>query len=175
MITDDNKIKTVCFIGHRKIEVTDNLEQELTEYIEYLILNENVKVFLFGSRSEFDNLCYDVVSKLKEKYPDIKRVNVRCTYEYLPDMYMKFYLEDYEESIYPKECINSGKISYVRRNQAMVDDSDYCIFYYNENYLPPRRKYAKRCVTDYQPKSGTALAYHYAEQKKKIIKNFYKK
>ena len=70
MITDDNLIKIVCFIGHRKIEITANLEQELTEYIEYLILNKNVKIFLFGSRSQFDNLCYDIVTKLKEKYPD---------------------------------------------------------------------------------------------------------
>ena len=167
--------KRVCFIGHRKIIVTEELKNNLTEYIEYLINDENVRVFLFGSRSQFDDLCYDIVSELKEKYPDIKRVYVRHCYEIISDWYKKYLLEGYEETFYPKECKNAGKISYVRRNQAMIDKSDYCIFYYNENYLPPRRKKTNADLLDYQPKSGTALAYHYAEQKKKIIKNFYKK
>ena len=78
-----------------------------------------------------------------------------------------------QEEVEHKTKWTSGRASYVERNQAMIDKSDYCIFYYNEDYLPPRRKYSKRCITDYQPKSGTALAYHYAEQNKKIIKNFY--
>jgi len=55
----------------------------------------------------------------------------------------------------------------------MIDDSDYCLFYYNEQYVPPKRKTAGG-LGDYQPKSGTAIAYKYAKRKKKIIKNFYK-
>lgn len=65
----------------------------------------------------------------------------------------------------------SGKASYVERNQAMINDSDYCIFYYDKNYQPGMRKYSKRSIGYYQPKSGTALAYAYARQKKKIIIN----
>lgn len=57
----------------------------------------------------------------------------------------------------------------------MIDKGDYCIFYYDENYLPSKRKKFKICALDYQPKSGTSLAYKYAEQKKKNIKNFYSK
>ena len=56
----------------------------------------------------------------------------------------------------------------------MIDQSDFCIFYYDENYLPPRRKKANADLLDYQPKSGTAVAYNYSLQKKKQIKNFYK-
>ncbi len=47
----------------------------------------------------------------------------------------------------------------------MIDDSDYCIFYYNPDYKPPRRKYSKRSVGDYQPKSGTEVAFDYAKRK----------
>ena len=166
--------KICCFIGHRKIERTVELKQAIYNYVESFIVNENVKIFLFGSRSQFDDLCYKVVSELKEKYPDIKRVYVRSCYEYVSDMYMKYLLEGYEETIYPKECKNSGKISYLKRNQAMIDQSDYCLFYYNENYLPPKRKWARRDLFEYQPKSGTALAYKYAQQKKRYIINFYK-
>ena len=165
--------KIVCFIGHRKIVITFDLEKKLTEYIEYLIVNENVKVFLFGSRSEFDNLCYDIVSKLKEKYPYIKRIYFRSCYEKISDSYEKFLIEIYEGAIYLKECKGSGKSTYIKRNQTMIDNSDFCIFYYNQDYLPPKRKCRKKDLFDYQPKSGTAIAYKYAKQKKKTIKNFY--
>ena len=73
----------------------------------------------------------------------------------------------YEEEFEHKTKYTSAKASYVERNQAMIDDSDYCVFYYDENYEPEMRKYSKRSIGYYQPKSGTALAYSYAKQKKK--------
>ena len=66
---------------------------------------------------------------------------------------------------------NAGKASYVERNQEMIKKSDFCVIYYDERYLPPRRKNSRRELTDYQPKSGTAVAYNYAI-KKKIINYF---
>ena len=61
---------------------------------------------------------------------------------------------------------SAGKASYVERNQDMINASDYCVFYYDPQYQPPRRKYSKRSVGDYQPKSGTELAFDYANQRK---------
>ena len=168
------KVKICCFIGHRKIDVTVELKQAIYNYVESLVVNENVKIFLFGSRSQFDDLCYEVVSELKEKYPDIKRVYVRSNYEIISDFYKNYLLSSFEDTFYPKECKNSGKISYLKRNQTMIDQSDYCLFYYNENYLPPKRKWARRDLFEYQPKSGTALAYKYTQQKKKMTYNLFK-
>ena len=53
----------------------------------------------------------------------------------------------------------------------MIDTSDYCVFYYDENYEPEIRKYTKRSIGYYQPKSGTAIAYAYAKRKKKFLIN----
>ena len=53
----------------------------------------------------------------------------------------------------------------------MIDKSNVCIFYYDENYLPPRRRNAKRDIADYQSKSGTKIAYDYAKTKNKKIIN----
>ena len=61
----------------------------------------------------------------------------------------------------------AGKASYVERNQAMIDNSDYCVFYYDSSYQPKPKK------NDYQPKSGTAIIYAYAQQKKKNIVNLF--
>lgn len=47
----------------------------------------------------------------------------------------------------------------------MIDNSSYCVIYYDENYMPPRRKNSRRDLFDYQPNSGTKLAYDYAVKK----------
>lgn len=166
-----HSIKKCCFVGHRKIEITDELEKRVYDYIENLIVNENVKVFLFGSKSQFDDLCYDIVSNFKEKYSGIKRVYIRSQYEFIDESYEKYLLEFYEETYFPERCKGAGKISHVVRNQAMIDYSDFCLFYYDENYTPPQRKWSRRDLFAYQPKSGTALAYKYAKQKRKEVIN----
>ena len=66
---------------------------------------------------------------------------------------------------------NAGKASYVERTQEMIKKSDFCIMYYDKNYTPPRRRNSKRDLTDYQPKSGTKIAYDYAVKKGLVISN----
>ena len=69
---------TATFLGHRKINKTDKLKNRLREEIIDLIINEQVKTFLFGSKSEFDALCLDVVTELKEEYGSIKSIVISC-------------------------------------------------------------------------------------------------
>lgn len=161
---------SVCFIGHRKINNTPELRERLQIILQELI-DTGTTNFIFGDHSAFDDLCYDLVTELKERYPAIKRINFRKDYEDTDDYTMQFLISGYEESICPKGVGNAGRASYVERNQAMIRESDVCIFYYDENYLPSRRKTSRRDLFDYQPKSGTAVAYAYAESKKKKIIN----
>ena len=168
---DTDKEKTCCFFGHRKIDETEELKNKLSEIIENLIVNENVDTFLFGSKSQFDDLCHKIVTELKEKYPHIRRVYIRSAFQHIPDWYEDSLLEYYEETYFPEKIENSGRASYVERNQEMINKSDFCVVYYDENYLPPRRKNSRRDLTDYQPKSGTKVAYDYAVRKRKEIIN----
>lgn len=80
-------------------------------------------------------------------------------------------LQHYEDTYFPEHVENEGRASYVERNREMINKSDFCVIYYDENYLPPRRKNSRRDLFDYQPKSGTAGAYDYAVKKKKKIIN----
>ena len=84
---------------------------------------------------------------------------------------MGYILRDFEDTYVPKGVENAGIARYVERNQAMINASDYCIFYYNPDYLPPRRKYSKRSVGDYQPKSGTAIVFDYAKRRNRVVEN----
>lgn len=177
--------KSCCFIGHRKIIETKELKQRLQNTIEKLINKNNVKTFIFGSRSEFDFLCHTIVSKLMSIYPTIERVVYTCKSELavlkhdkteLEQMFSNAFKQDitlceYEKEIEHKTKFTSGKASYIERNKSMMDASDYCIFYYDENYKPKKRKHSKNDVFEYQPNSGTSLAYVYAKQKNKVIIN----
>lgn len=164
------KSYTATFIGHRKIEETEELKNKIYETVENLIVNENVTTFLFGSKSEFDDLCHEIVSELMKKYSYIKRVYVRAEFPQINDEYRNYLLENYEDTYYPESMLGAGKAAYVERNCEMIDKSMYCVVYYKEGYMPPRRRNSRKDLTDYQPKSGTKIAYDYAVKKgKKII------
>ena len=174
------KHKTVCFFGHRNVVRTEELQKRVERVVEDLIERCGVDTFLFGSRSKFDELCHFVVTKLKGKYPQIKRIAYTCKSETcvleserekLEKTYAIFQktavsLLGVEEEFEHKTKYTSGKASYVERNRAMIDDSKYCVFYYDEKYQPVSKK-----NTNSPPKSGTALAYEYAKGKKKEIFN----
>ena len=148
---------TCCFFGHRTIQETEELKSKLIEIIEKLIVEENVNTFLFGSKSRFNSLCLELVTALKEKYPHVKRIYVRAEFPYISEQYKNYLLESYEETYYPEKIINAGKAVYVERNCEMINNSTYCIVYYDEQNAPATRK------------SGTKIALEYAEKKHKSI------
>ena len=176
-----------CFIGHRKVEEEEKVFEKVRSVVGNLIEKENVREFLFGSRSEFDDLCHEVVTGFMKKMTDIKRIKYTCVSEgftleserlRLEKLYSNFlnekvYLRGYEKEVHHKTRLVAGVASYVERNRAMIDDSDVCVFYYNESYLPALRRHSKKDLVPYQPKSGTRLAYDYAKKKHKKIINIF--
>ena len=182
-----NLYKTCCFIGHRVIEITDSLIRRLKVLMETLLVCDNVGIFLFGSNSQFNDIALDIVTDLQKKYPHIKRIAYGCKSEaffwekdkeYYKKLMSNFYNElvdvmTIDEVFDHKTKYTAGKASYVERNQAMIDNSDFCIFFYDEDYLPKKRKKSKKYTSLYQPQSGTKLAYLYAVQKRKKIFNLF--
>ena len=177
-----------CFIGHRKINRTEELTEKLKQTIKNL-LNIGYIRFIFGSRSEFNSLCHSIVTEFKETYPNIIRVSYNTKSEasileekreelersYSEILKREIQLEGFEEIIKDDKMYVSGKASYIERNQLMIDASDLCVFYFNKDYTPPVRnrstKYPFGIWTS--DKSGTAIAYKYAVQKKKQIINVF--
>ena len=149
--------KTCCFFGHREINETEELRTRLCGIIERLIVDEKVDTFLFGSKSRFDSLCLELVSEIKEKYPHVKRVYVRAEFPVIGDDYKAYLLKSYEDTYYPEKIMNSGRAAYVERNHEMIDNSRFCIVYYDEQNAPTTRK------------SGTKIALDYAVKKQKHI------
>ena len=158
-------MKACSFFGHRDTAQTEELKQKVREIVERLIVEEGVDTFLFGSRSKFDELCHIVVTELKEKYPHIRRIAYLCKHEarclvgegekirrtIKTVAGRDIYVGEYEE-IKKSDRVNSaGRASYVERNQWMIDDSDFCIFFIEREV------------------GGSALAYDYAQKYKQAI------
>ncbi len=145
---------TCCFIGHRTIENKPHLYEQVKESVLNLIKTENISTFLFGSKSQFDDLCLEVVTELKNIYPHIKRVYVRAVYDYIEDDYRNYLLTLYDETVYAEKSRNANRLAYIKRNEEMINNSCTCVFYYKYD----------------TPHSGTAIAFKYAQKhKRKII------
>lgn len=164
---------TCCFFGHRKIIWTEELNQQLYTIIENLILEKKVDTFLFGSKSQFNDLCYKIVTEYKEEYCNIKRIYVRAEFPNINDTYKKYLLQRYEDTYYPSSLINAGKSVYIQRNYAMIDKSSFCVIYYDENYLPTERTKTQATLIKHQCNSGTKLAYDYTKRKGIWIENVF--
>ena len=145
---------TCCFFGHRQIIETEDLKIKLCKIIERLIIEENVDTFLFGSKSRFNSLCYELVTEYKEKYPHIKRIYVRAEYLDISQQYKNYLLESYEDTYYPEKIQGAGRAIYIERNYEMIDKSQFCVVYYDEQNAPTTRKSGTKIALDYAIKKG---------------------
>ena len=153
----------ICaFIGHRKVEKTETLKLRLAIIVKNLIIYEGVDTFLFGSKSAFNDLCYDIVTEFKEVFADIRRVYVRSEYEYIDKLYTDYLLTFYEDTYFAEQARNAGYRSYIKRNQEMIDKSDIVVAYCDMCYKPTTRT-----------NSGTKIAMQYAQKKQKRIINVF--
>ena len=125
--------------------------------VENMIIQFGVDTFLFGSKSRFNDICHEIVTQIKGKYPHVKRIYVRAEYQHISDEYKRYLLNDYEDTYYPEQIIGATKSIYVKRNYEMISKSEYCIVYYKQDY--PNKK------------SGTRLAYDCALKNNKTIYN----
>lgn len=150
----------ICsFFGHREIEKTEELISSLTSEI-LKVVDLGCRVFYFGGYGAFDELCYGVVTKIKEEKPelDIRRIYCVSQERYLRKGSRYFKAEDYEEVIYLSPSFDGWYKSIYFRNCAMIDKSDFIIFY-----------------AENRESSGAYKAYKYARNKKeKYIVNLLK-
>lgn len=168
--------KSCAFIGHRNCKITKELKNEVVFIVEELINKEGVLNFLFGSKSVFNDFCHEVVTALMPKYTNIKRVFYTCSSEscilekdrirmenaYFLASGKNIKLLGFEEEVEHKNKYVANVASYIERNYAMIDDCDFVVIYYNENYKVDTSN------------SGTRLAYKYAKKKRKNIINVFK-
>lgn len=146
--------KTVCFSGHRDIDVSDKLFSDLYFALKFQI-ESGKDTFLTGMAKGFDLICGYAVLKLKKEYPHIKLVAVvpcdNQTRGFSPTeliSYKKILKEAHE-------VVQTGKrysaFSMKKRNEYMVANSSVLIC-----YLKKDRSGTKNTVTS-ATKKGLAV------------------
>ena len=152
-----SECKTCSVFGHRKINITKEIEEKLYFIFEELIKN-GCEIFYFGGFGEFDELCHEVITKLKETYTQIKRIYCLSDRRHLKLSKRPCWLknEDYEEFIYIDLDFDWWYQRLYYRNCAIIDKSDVVIFYVEK-----------------REDSGAYKAYKHANRKKKTIFNIY--
>jgi len=151
-------MKKICsFFGHKEIEINENLKIKLKEYIENLIQNEHFDMFYFGGFSNFDDLCWQIVTELKEKHNHIKRIYCLTDQRHLRPSKRPKWLknEDYEDFIYLPLTYEYWVKRIYYRNCEMINSSNLVIFY----------------ITNTE-NSGAFKAMQYAQKKKIKFINF---
>lgn len=145
-------MKSCCFFGHWNAgDVSWPLFDLLIKKIEALIL-DGYGVFYFGSFEIFDLLSYHAVDALQNKYKHIKTICVET-----PANRNGRYADDIksccDETYCPKTEEKPNRLKISHQHQAIINESDYCIFYVKIN-----------CGQAYQ-------ALRYAMRKKKALIN----
>ena len=148
--------KTCSFFGHRKIINGVEIAEEVKAFVEKLIVEEEFTTFLFGEFGEFDEVCFECVSKLKEKYSMISRVCCVADEKELRKGKSQRYLQCYDEIIYLPLSYDYWYKRIYYRNCEIIEKSDFIIFYAEERV-----------------NSGAYKALRYAQRKKKKYMNFF--
>ena len=128
-------VYTVCFFGHRVIDDFQETEKKVEKIIDK-ILNEHEYVeFLIGREGDFDQIVSSAILRYKKK-SELDNCSLtwvmpymKAEYKHNLDSFEKYYdsIELCEQSAnaHPKAAIQI-------RNRAMVDRSDLCVFFVNQ-------------------------------------------
>lgn len=151
--------KICSFFGHRNVEITNELVADTTAEI-LKSLDLGCRIFYFGGYGNFDDLCYKIVTDIKNQNPklDIKRIYCVAQERYLRKKVRYFNREDYDDIVFLIPSFFGWYKSIYFRNCAMIDQSDYVIFFAED-----------------RENSGAYKAYKYAKKQKKHISNIIKK
>ena len=151
---------TICsFFGHSDIDITDELYSATLNTIENII-KEGCRTFYFGGFGDFDELCYKIVSQIKEENePSIKRIYCVLQERELRKLPRGISYGDYDEIIYLVPQFEGWYKRIYFRNCEIINRSDYVVFY-----------------AENRENSGAYKVYTYAKKKKdKTIINLYGK
>ena len=148
----------ITFCGHSLFTKTDDYEQKMLAFFERVAGDDPVDFYL-GGYGDFDDLCYQIVTKIAQEQPQlsIKRIYCVAQERFLRKKVRFFRREDYEEVVYLQPAFEGWYKSIYFRNLAMIGDSAYVIFY-----------------AEAREDSGAYKAYTYAKkQKNKQIVNLF--
>lgn len=110
----------VAFIEPDNYERTSRIIEKLQNGITKLVVKDGIHIFLFSNAGQFDDDCYEIVSKLKSRYPYIERHYYHGCCDY--DRGYVAWMSTFYDNVHfpPKGFV----ISHYLRDCTMVDICD---------------------------------------------------
>ena len=142
--------KICSFFGHRDVNITEQLYANVYTEISKTV-DLGYRTFYFGGYGDFDDLCHKIITNIMDENPElnIKRIYCVAQEKYLRKNVRYFKRENYEDVIYLTPAFEGWYKSIYFRNCAMIDESEFVIFY-----------------CEHKEDSGAYKAYKYAKTKK---------
>ncbi len=152
--------KICSFAGHANISNKEEVKIKLKKEVINLIENENVTTFYSGGKGDFDWLCAHTVGELRKEYPFIKSYWILS---YMPkgkDDYTERISKVFDGTVYPDIENAPRRLAIIKRNEWMIDKSDFLVAYVNHNWGGAYKtlKYAEK-KTQYKNNSCMNLKY----------------
>lgn len=126
--------KICTFAGHGEIYGENTLKEKLKKEIINLIGSYVVNTFYNGGKGQFDWLCAECVKELKKDYPLIKSYLILA---YMPGKKNQFdtdFYKRFDDILYPEIEKVPPKFAIIKRNEWMIDKSDFLIAYVDHNW-----------------------------------------
>jgi hypothetical protein len=118
-------LKTCFLFGHS--DTPYSIQEKIEKAAEYHYINYGVRVFIVGSRGNFDSIAAASIKSLKKKYSDI---SLLLLLSYHPAERPVFLPDGFNNSYYPFEDEKViRKFAIVKANKKMVDEADTIICY----------------------------------------------
>ena len=128
---------TCTFAGHRDV-FQSNIPEKLDEAISKIIASgDDAFTFLVGNMGEFDSMCSSAVRKAKKKFSD-KHISLELVLPYFSqelNTNKEHYNQSFDDIVIPAELAGVHyKAAITKRNQWMVEQSDYLVAYVYRDY-----------------------------------------
>ncbi len=145
------EIYTVSFFGHRRVEQTVKVEEQIEEVIWQILKTNTFVNFLVGRNGEFDQLVSSTIRRIQKVQENCFHTLIlpysTAEYHNNAENFHDYYdqVEICDDKVYPKAAIQ-------KRNREMVERSDFVVFYVTREH------------------GGAYQTYQYArKQQKKIL------
>lgn len=148
--------KRICFLG-QDIKIVYNDSHFVRSVKERLIsdIEKGFVYFSFGKQTEFTEMCYDLLSELQKKFPNIVREKFMC--------------EDDDDSRVYEKINHLRHNTEFEQNKCMIDKSDICYVYYFDYILPSQVCRLKDQDLKKYKNETIYLSYNYAKELGKDI------
>ena len=131
-------MRSVCFTGHRKITVTQELKRRLYIELEQLVKN-GVTDFYVGGAIGFDTFAEQTVTELKKSYPQVRlNLVLPCPTEQQTQKWSEKDKTEYFRLLSLADSVETCSEHYSadgmkKRNQRLVDLAYICVCYFNSS------------------------------------------